>query len=252
MKFEIGCGCAVLWCSAVVGFGQTSLNAARGTLEQWVEARQLVSRTKSDWEADREVLEQTLAMFERELLSIKEQLATVSTNNAQAAKERELVSVKQDELNAAGDNLKGIVTGLEQKLLQVAPRFPQPLTDRVMPLLKRIPSDPATTRATTGERLQTLVGVLNEADKFNGSVNVVSEIQKNPAGAEVQVETLYVGLAQAYFVDKAGAYAGFGKPAAHGWTWTERNELAPAVRKCIAIYNNSQPATFVSLPVQIQ
>jgi hypothetical protein len=119
-------------------------------------------------------------------------------------------------------------------------------------LLKRIPSDSAAAKAGPVERMQNVVGILSEVDKFNGAISVVSEIRRNPAGAEVQVETLYIGLGHAFFVDKTGDYAGVGVPAADGWQWTPRSELAGRIQKTIAIYNNSLPAAFVSLPVAIQ
>jgi hypothetical protein len=119
-------------------------------------------------------------------------------------------------------------------------------------LIKRIPSDPATTKASGLERLQNVVGIVNEVDKFNAAVTVVSEVQKNPSDAEVQVETMYVGLAQAYFVDKAGDYAGVGLPSGQGWQWMPKNELAGKIQKSIAMYKNAAPADFVSLPVQIK
>jgi hypothetical protein len=96
------------------------------------------------------------------------------------------------------------------------------------------------------------VGLINEVDKFNAAVTVVSQVQKNPAGAEVQVETVYLGLAQAFFVDKAGEYAGVGVPGPDGWQWTPKPELAGRIQKSIAMYKNAAPAAFVSLPVTIR
>lgn len=228
------------------------VTAARATLEQWVQTRQLISQTRSDWQADKELLEQSIRMFERELQSLTDQLANVSTNRTRADEERDAALAQQRELTAALERARELAGALEGRVRALAPAFPPPLLEKVQPLLNRIPSDPAATRPGPVERLQNLVGLLNEVDKFNAAVTVVSEVQKNPAGAEVQVETIYVGLAQAYFVDKAGQYAGVGTPSRQGWQWTERPELAEPVRKAIAIYKNAAPAAFVALPVQIQ
>ncbi|MCI0536584.1 MAG: hypothetical protein L0Z50_15295, partial [Verrucomicrobiales bacterium] len=50
-----------------------SLGETRETLTKWVETRQLLSRTKTDWQADKETLEQSIKLFERELQSVEGQ-----------------------------------------------------------------------------------------------------------------------------------------------------------------------------------
>jgi hypothetical protein len=229
-----------------------SLAETRSTLEQWVQTRQLISKTRSDWDADKETLAQTTALYERELKSIAEQMSKVSTNNAQVEKERLAATATQSELEAAAEQARTLVAGLEKRVQEIAPSFPPPLAEKLASSLKRIPADPANTKMSGLERMQNVVGILNEVDKFNAAVTVVSEVQKNSSGAEVQVETLYLGLAQAYFVDKAGEYAGLGTPAATGWEWTANNALAGKIQKTIAMYKNATPADFVSLPVQIK
>jgi DNA gyrase/topoisomerase IV subunit A len=242
-------------CTACVGAaaeGTPSLLETRSTLEQWVQTRQLISKTRSDWDADKETLGQTVALYERELKSLADQRANVSTNHVQVEKERLAATAQQAELEAAVATTRTLVIALEKRLQELAPTFPPPLADKLSAALKRIPADSENTKMPALERMQNLVGILNEADKFNAAITVVSEVQKNPSGAEVQVETLYLGLAQAFFVDKAGEYAGTGTPAATGWQWTPNNQLASRIQKSIAMYKNATPADFVNLPVQIK
>lgn len=228
------------------------LSETRETLGKWVETRQLISQTRSDWQTDRETLEQTIRLFERELASLSDDMAKVSTNSTQVDRERAEALAEQREVTAALDTVKTLAPLLEQKILALSPVFPPPLLEKISPLLKRIPSGGAETKASALERMQNIVGIVNEADKFNAAVTVANEIQKNPAGAEVQVETLYLGLGQAYFVDKSGEYAGVGVPTPQGWQWTTRKELAGAIQNSLAIYRNAAPAVFVSLPARIQ
>ncbi len=228
------------------------LSETREILGKWVETRQLISKTRSDWQTDQETLEQTIRLFERELATLASELAKVSTNSTQVDLERAQAHVELQEVTAALDTVKTLAPVLEQRILALSAAFPPPLLDKISPLLKRIPSGGADTRASALERMQTIVGIVNEVDKFNAAVTVANEIQKNPAGAEVQVETLYLGLGQAYFVDKSGEYAGVGVPTAQGWQWTTRRELAGAIQNSLAIYRNAAPAVFVSLPARIQ
>jgi hypothetical protein len=88
-------------------------------------------------------------------------------------------------------------------------------------------------------------------DKFNGVLTVTPELRKRPDGREVQVRTLYLGLAQAWFVSLDTAFAGRGVPGGSGWEWTVASEFAPAVKLAIDIQQNAGIAQYVRLPVKL-
>jgi len=228
------------------------LNDTRSTLEKWVETRQLISKTRADWQADKESLEQTIALYERELKSIDEQMAKVSTNNTQVAKEMAEAEALKRSSGEANDAARIFAGKLEAKLQQVAPKLPAPLQEMIKKDLARIPADPANSKMLPAERMQVCVNLLNELDKFNNSVNLFSDKRKNAAGEEVAVETMYVGLGAAYFVNDAGDFAGIGAFGPDGWTWTTKPEIAPAVRMAVKVYRSEHPPAFVKLPATIQ
>lgn len=228
------------------------LTQTRATLEQWVQTRQLISKTKSDWQADKETLEQTVQLYERELRSIDEQMTKVSTNNTQVAKEMDEALALRKISNETLDGARQFAADFEARAKKVAPQLPTPLQDILKPLLARLPTDPANTKMLAAERLQVLVGVLNELDKFNNAVNLFNEKRKNPKGEEVAVQTVYVGLGAAYFVNEAGDFAGTGAPGVNGWEWVVKSEIAPAVQEVVKIYRNERTARFVTLPAAIR
>ncbi|MCC6232259.1 MAG: DUF3450 family protein [Verrucomicrobiales bacterium] len=228
------------------------LGQARTGIEQWVEARQLLSRTRADWEGEKEMLVQSKGLYERELRGLDEQMTRVSTNSTQVDRER---AVAEKELQEANDTLahaRGSVALLEQKIRVLLPRLPAPLTDAMKALVARLPDDSESTKLGAVERAQTVVSVLNEIDKFNNAVSIYSEKRQNPAGEEISVETVYVGLGAAYFVNQTGDFAGTGRPGANGWEWTADPRLAGPVREVVRIYRGERTATFVPLPVSIQ
>jgi hypothetical protein len=230
---------------------QSSLVEARSNLEKWVETRQLISKTKSDWQTDKETLEQTVQLFERELKSVEEQMTKLSTNNTQVEKERlEAENLKKSSQEAI-DSARDFAVGFEGQIKKLTPRFPGPLQDSLKPLLARLPAD-AHSKMSSAERVQIIVGVLNEVDKFNNAISVYNEKRKNPKGEEMAVEVLYAGLGAAYFVNETGDFAGTGTPGVTDWEWSTRPELASRVREAIRIYRNERPAQFISLPVTIK
>lgn len=96
-----------------------------------------------------------------------------------------------------------------------------------------------------------VVTLLGQLDKFNSQLSVSPELVKNAAGENVQVQVLYLGLAQAWFVNNDDTFAGTGKPAANGWEWSIEPGLAPVVRRAIRISENAEPATYVGLPASV-
>jgi septal ring factor EnvC (AmiA/AmiB activator) len=228
------------------------LARTRSTLEQWVETRQVISKTRSDWQTDKETLEQTLQLYDRELKSIDEQMSKVATNNTQVAKEMEEATALQKSSNDTLDGARQFATDFEAQVKKLAPQLPAPLQDILKPMLARLPAEPATSKMLAAERMQVLVGVLNELDKFNNAVNLFNEKRRNPKGEEVAVQTIYVGLGAAYFVNEAGDFAGTGTPGANGWEWSVKSEIAPTVQEVVRIYRNERTARFVTLPATVR
>jgi len=233
-------------------WAETPLNEARSTLEKWVETRQLVSRTRSDWQADREMIEQTIALLERELAGVEEQMAKLGTNSVQVEKEKLEAEALLKRSNESLEQTAQFAAAFEVKVRQAIPRLPAPLQEILKPSLNKLPEDPAKTSMTPAARIQAAVSILNELDKFNNAVNIFSEKRQNQKNEQVAVETVYVGLGAAYFVNDANDFAGVGSPGPDGWEWTVKPELASSVRETIRIYKNERGARFVALPAVIR
>lgn len=229
-----------------------TLTPLRAGIEQWVQTRQLISRTRSDWDSEKEMLLQTKALYERELSGIDDQMSKVSTNSAQVDRDRAVLEAELKDSNATLDHAKTLVAGLEAKAAALAARMPDPLKETLQPMLNRLPQDPAASKTAVTERLQTVVSVFNEIDKFNNAISITSEKRKNDRGEEIAVESVYVGLGAAYFVNQTGDFAGAGAPSTDGWRWTVNPSLAAEVREIIRIYRGERTASFVLLPVQVQ
>lgn len=233
------------------GGAELPLAGVRSLVEQWVETRRLISRTRADGEASKDLLSQTKAIHERELKSLEDVLTRTSTNSTQIDKERAQAELELAESQAALERAKAEVVKLEASVRELLPMLPPPLVERAKPLLDRIPADPDKARGGVTERLQTVVSLLGEIDKFHQSLTVAGGRQNDGSGREVSVDTLYLGLGAAFFCDPTGQVAGVGRPGAAGWEWQLKPEMGDAVREAIAMYRNSKPAAFVGLPITI-
>lgn len=239
------------WACSLVA-AENAVTAARETLAQWVQTRQLISKTRTDWESDREMLGQTKALFERELAAVAEQMGKFSTNSTVADAERRKAEGELAQHAESLDKSNALVAELEAEVRGLLPLLPPPLKATAQPWVNRLPADPANTKAGVVERFQTVVGLLNEVDKFNHAITVANDKQPNAKGDQVSVDVIYLGLGIAYFVDAAGEVAGLGSPGPTGWQWKLQPEIAPKVRDAIAIYRSQKAAEFLGLPATIQ
>jgi hypothetical protein len=98
-----------------------------------------------------------------------------------------------------------------------------------------------------------VLGVLAQAEKFNGTATFVGETRAVGGDQKVQVRTLYSGLAQAVYVDSQGETAGIGRPGSDGWEFTDDPDLADDAARFLDIYEGNVDAIeFVELPIEIR
>ena len=231
---------------------QSALETSKTVLEKWVEARRTIGTVRSSWAVEKEILQQSLDAYGRELKTLGDQRNQVDEGSTQTERELILVETEKEELTAASDALKTSVGMLETRVRGMSDGFPPPVVEKIEPLFDRIPENPDETKLSLSARFQNIVGILNELDKFNGSFSVVSELRRTEGGVDVQARVLYIGLGQAYFMDQTGDFCGYGVSSPSGWTWIVENDLGPVIKRAIGVYENSQPAAFVSLPVRVK
>ena len=241
--------------AAAQATNQASFDAARATLEKWVETRQLISKEKSDWAVESQSLNDSVDLLKKELSTLDQNIEKAKGDTTSADLEREQLLNDNAALKEASAAVGGLLTAIEGRLIKVIALLPNDLKQRqnMEQMERRIPKNPETTRLSLSERMQTIVVLLTEIEKFNGALNIAVETRKVPSGDMVQVTTLYLGLAQGYYVDATRRYAGILTPGPNGWVATDRDDLAPLIGDVLDLYNKQkQPPQFVSIPVEIK
>ena len=244
----------LFWAGPLLAAENNPLTEARTSLQSWVQTRQLISKTKLDWQADKETLGQTILAFERALKGVEEQSAKLTTNSTEVEKQRleaeALLNSSKDTIERA----RVFATEFQSQVAKLVPQLPAPLQEKIQKdFLPKLPAVDATnTQGSVSSRIQTLLGILNECDKFNNAVSLFTEKRKNAQGEEVSVDTVYVGLGAAYFVNDGNNFAGTGRPGPNGWEWEPQPALASHIRDVVRIYKNERAAQFVPLPVAVR
>ena len=230
----------------------TSLEKNFELLDQWVSTEKTLSLEKNDWELQKQGLLDVISVYEKELEMLDEKIADAQEFTSAVDTKKSSLLEEQEGLKTVEAELDTLITAQEQHLQKIIKRIPTCISQEIAPLSQRIPTDPKNTTLSLSQRLQSIVGILTQIDKFNTTVEVVPEQREFTDGLLIQVKTIYFGLGAAYFVDQSGEHAGYGKPTDAGWDWVEDPSLAVDVARMIQMYDGSTTGIeFVPVPIQI-
>ena len=228
------------------------LAETRSQLREWVETKQITSEEKADWRTEEAILTDTEALLSNELDRISKALEEFQTTATAAEEDRGKLNSEKEQLSAAANVVVSQIGALETAMKAIIPTLPAPLVDRIKPLIRRLPDDPDNTKLSLGERVQNIVGILSQADKFNTTITQTSESREIENGKTVEVRTLYWGLSQAYYVDASAQYAGIGYPTPTGWEWPRIDDAGVAIKRLLDVYEGGEAIQFVDVPARIK
>lgn len=233
-------------------FAQESpLDETVSLLEQWVDTERKISDARSEWEAEKASMENLISVFEQELETLKAQIEDAEEDTSAAERRRAELSEKEERIKAIEEAVLEKIVEAEIAMKQVEDRLPPPLREELRPLINSLPEDPEESSAAIGQRVQPIIAMMTQIQKFDQAVTVVEGYREFEEGRTVQMESIYFGLGIAYYVDQAEEHAGVGQPGENGWEWRDDPSLAPQIRKFLNIYNGSQQAEYINLPVDI-
>ncbi len=228
-----------------------SLEESRLTLSKWIETQQIISKERNDWQQGKEILQGRIDLVGKEVGLLKERIAQSEAAVAESNKKRDELSVERDQLVAVTGQLSTAVRAMEVQVRKLAKRMPEPFAVKLVPLLQRIPAEGADSRVSTAERFQNVLGILNELNKINSEITVTYEIRTLANGSSSEVQVVYVGLAQAYYLSPTGE-AGIGHPTEDGWKWEPAPAASAAIFDALEIIQGKRTPSFVPLPITIQ
>lgn len=226
------------------------IELTRDALEKWVETRRTIGVERRDWALGKDLLDSRIDVLDRELKTLADRTKEVESTLTEADRKRDALAQEAGALKDASSQLAAMAAQLETKVKGLVKRFPVPLAEKLKPLTQRLPEDSTSTTLSLAVRFQNVVGIINEANRFNREITQSSEIRKLADGSSVEVTAVYLGLAQGYYVGAGGRIAGIGRGTPEGWTWTESNDNGPAIERIVAILRNQKPAAFVPIPVK--
>lgn len=230
---------------------EPTLAESRLTMGKWIETQQLIGRERNEWSQGKEILKGRVELIGKEVASLQEKIGQSESSVAESGKTFAGLVEQREELKAASAQLVASVTLMEAEVKKIAPMIPDPVRAKLAPLFARLPEDPSTTKVSIAERFQNVLGILNEVNKANSEITVNYEVRTLADGTSSEVQAIYVGLAQAYYISPRGE-AGIGRPSADGWKWESAKASADKILTVLEIIQGKQTPAFVPLPVKIK
>ncbi len=217
----------------------------QATLKQWVLTRQLIARERAGWTEEKESLADLNEVRLSEMKKLGEFSKAAGSRIAEIDEKRKQFSAEKAELLSWRRELKTQIKVLENELRLLIPLFPLSLRSKVEEAIIRVESpDP---ERPLQHRTRDVLLVMQACLNFQNTITLDRDI-RSIEGEDREVEVLYMGLNQAWYVDQTGKYSGYGTPGLKGWVWTEEAALAVAIRQAIAVQSRQATPAFVTLP----
>ncbi|HKJ91182.1 MAG TPA: DUF3450 family protein [Oceanipulchritudo sp.] len=251
IKARLGMSLIGAVCVPVVMSVGAPLEETVSTLEQWVETERRIADEAARWEADKDSTENLIEIYKEEIGTLEE-IIEAAEEDTSAAEERRSGLMEQDrEVKGLEAEVEKTIMAAEKNIKNLEILLPQPLREELSPLFNSLPENPEESTLPIGQRVQPIVAILTQIQKFNQVVTVVEGFREFEEGRTVQTEKIFFGIGAAYYVDQADEHAGMGVLTEEGWTWRDDNSLVPAIRSFIDIYRGTEQASYVEVPVTI-
>ena len=234
----------ILWAESAEDF-----HAARVLLEQYVSVEKSIAQESNDWEEQRSFLQDRIVLLEQAIESLDKKILHFQGDLSRIQQQKlELQNNEQNLKKNAQQRLKTLVA-LEKQVLLVLPSLPRPLLQSLQAIVDRLPRNSQARQAQTlDQRLETILAFLQAVQTFDTAAHVFNEIL-SLNGQEVAVQTLYLGLSQAYFVGNKGSTAGLGRRTESAWQWITDKKWATPIATAIAAHQKQKSPRVVTLPV---
>lgn len=213
---------------------------------EWVLTRKLISEEDAAWQGEKASLADLNAIRLKETEQLEEFVKLAGSRVEELAGKRATFTKEESELKAWRAELERKVVELETGLKPLIADFPAPLRDKIQESLIRI--EAAEVDQALQNRARDILLVLQACLEFQNAITVHTDVREID-GERREVEVIYLGMTQAWYVDASNKHSGYGVPGSGAWEWTEDNSIASRVRSTLEIQTRQATPAFVELPL---
>lgn len=227
----------------------------RTSVREWVETMRKIQQEENDWSRDQEVLQNYKEGLGKEIVDLKEQIASARTRKEGGDQQSLDKVLDKEKYVSAEAELTRQIRLMEEDLANKIPMFPEPLrktakiTQSIESLQRNLTAPADAPAEEVAKRLANATELLAEVEKCQQGIHVHSELRKDSLGREFNMQVVYFGLALAYAVNEDGSFALAGRATPVGWKFIERNDLAPQILKLVVSATSEKEISFTHLPL---
>lgn len=228
------------------------IDLARSFLAQLSDSQRLLSKERTDWAIEKDMLQGRIDLVAKQIEVLQGKIAETGKSMKGAIATTKELEGKLARISEVKKVLGGRIGRHEQRVLELLPRLPSPISEKLKSVSQLIPTTPEEEKKIElGPRYLNVIGVLNRVNKFNTEIHLSNEVRTLSHDRTTSVNVLYVGIGQGYYVNAKGNVAGYGTSTLGGWKWEPANDSGQEILDAIGIFNNEKAARFVRLPIRV-
>ncbi|MDF7807263.1 DUF3450 family protein [Pontiellaceae bacterium B12219] len=237
---------ALLFLCAGPSFSSPSVppEEAREKLYEWVQIKKIISAESAEWQTEKMRLSDLNSIRLQEIGKLDELLARSESARTLQTEKHEQLNRSFTMLKAQQEELRLAIATLEKQLRPLLNRLPPPLQKKRAAEIARL--EQRNTEIPLSDRYRELLLLLTEIGEFNQTITLDQHILELE-NQRVEVDVLYLGLSQAWYLNRNGTHAGYAFPASKGWNWIPDPSSAPAIRAALQIAEKQVAPDFAAL-----
>lgn len=214
--------------------------------QQWTSLEHQKDLLRAEWRTQEPVLEQQLALLEREITELNTLLEATAQQQDEVEQRRIEMIEEQTRLEEESAALEASLAQASLALHSLHRDLPPPVAETWAEELARL-DNPV---ETVTERFRKLLELLGQLDDFNAKVTLNEAVMTLGDGSDHVVTQVYLGLSHGWYVTADQRFAAAGRTGPDGWLWTPVEDAAP-IAKIVGILEQRVEPDFVSIALEL-
>ena len=227
------------------------LDRIESNTDRWMETQLRITEAKSRWKEERELLQHSVSVLEREQESLRERVEGYKFAESLYENTRRNVSEALNEHQTSNAQIEAKLHQFERRIQQLARRLPAPLRESMETQLRMLETGQTSNEAKVSNRSQNLISLLSKIEHFSNSLTLTHRVRRADDGSEFDVRILYWGVAFAYACDAHGERGWLLRPTGEGWEWTDQHDKSADIKAIIDVYEKKREPDLIALPAYL-
>ena len=235
--------------------------ASEKLIDDWLNLEIQKGQLEASWSQREQDLEHRIKLLNIELQTLNESAAKRTETTSDVDQRRSELLQKQETLEKEQSSLRAQLTQADQHIRRLLTRLPPPLQAEWKVQLEQFSLD----ESSNSEALERVLALLKMVDDFDSRIalhrgELTISSPSSPDPLIVQVNQIYLGASQGWYINDDGQEYGYGRSTADGWQWWHKDDASKQlgvtvdpkiIDKIYRMLQNPTTAEFIALPVKI-